>query len=393
MQESRISAPVRNVGYATAIRYFWWGFAELLIPLFIFSFMHNYTDTGLLSAAYEVSAIISLPFIGYVADRWGAKKLLTVSLLLYPFLSFSYFLAGFMWLALFIVIARLINGLSYSLYHVGEKTVARTYASTAVSSNIWFVESLGNMLWVAAALIGVVWIKTTWIPLSYPLLMIAPTSLIGLYFIRKLPKEKIWLHPHSKVHHYKDIRTNIKNLPKKLKIYGLIYSTRSAFNSLLWLIIPLYIYIDTADIYLVVISGVIMTVPSLFAYQLWKIADKQSFSAVRWSFVMIGILFLSFIMIPWYAGKLIVLFILALLFVFLGLVIDNLSNRFIPPHECGRVEATFEIFASCGAIVWPILGGYFLDNYWITTMMLIIGIASLSVSIAYHHKKKYLQHS
>ncbi|MBP6910878.1 hypothetical protein KBC03_04795, partial [Patescibacteria group bacterium] len=149
------------------------------------------------------------------------------------------------------------------------------------------------------------------------LLLIAPTSLIALYFIRKLPKEKITLNPHSKAHHYKDIRRNIKNMPRKLRTYGFIYSARSAFNSLLWLIIPLYIFADTNNIYLVVISGVLMSIPSLFSYQIGKIADKQNSSAIRHSFVMIGVLFLSFIMMPWYPGKLIILFVLAVLFVFL----------------------------------------------------------------------------
>lgn len=87
--------------------------------------------------------------------------MLTISLLLYPLLSIAYFLAGMWQAALCIVLARLINGVSVSLYSVGEKTLARSYATDTVSSNIGFIESLGNMLWIAGALIGVVRLKTT----------------------------------------------------------------------------------------------------------------------------------------------------------------------------------------------------------------------------------------
>lgn len=124
------------------------------------------------------------------------------------------------------------------------------------------------MLWIVAALLGVVRIGTTGIPSYYLLLLIAPTSLIGLYFISKLPKGKARPEIGSKVHHYKDIWMNIKKMPKKLKAYGFIYTCRSAFSALLRLIIPLYIYLDTNNIYLVVISGVLMTIPNLFSYHL-----------------------------------------------------------------------------------------------------------------------------
>lgn len=393
MKKPTIPAPIRNVWYATAVRYFWWWFAELLIPLFIFSFVGNYAETGLISASYQASSIIALPLIGYVADRRGVKKLLTISLLMYPFLSISYFLAWIFHVTMFIVLARWINGISMSLYGVGEKTIARIYASKTVSSNIGFMEGLGNMLWIAAALIGVVRVQMGGASIHMLLLLIAPTSLIALYFIRKLPKEKIELNPHSKAHHYKDIRRHLKNMPKKLRTYGFIYAARNAFNSLLRLIIPLYIFADTNNIYLVVISGVLMSIPSLFSYQIGKIADRQNSSAIRHSFVLIGVLFLSFIIMPRYPGKLAILFILAVLFVFLGLTIDNLSNRFVPPHQYGRVEATFEIFAAFGSIIGPIIGWFFMDDFGITTMMLIIGIASVAVSIYYYHKQKYLQHT
>lgn len=277
--------------------------------------------------------------------------MITLSLLLYPLLSIAYFLAGMRQVALCIVLARLINGVAYSLYAVGEKTIARIYASHTVSSNIGFMESLGNMLWIAGALIGVVWVKTAGISIHSILLLIAPTSLLALFYIRKLPAQKISPDKTHKSYHYQDIRNNIICLPKKLRMYGYIYTVRSAFSSLLWLIIPLYIYLDTNDIYLVVISGVLMSIPSLFSYQVGKIADRQSASSIWRSFLLIGVLFLSFIMIPWYAGKLCVLFILAMLFVFMSLMLDNLSNRFVPPQHCGRAEATFEVFAACGSIV------------------------------------------
>ncbi len=387
---SKIHPAVRNVGYATAIRYFGWGFAELLIPIFIFSFVNNYTETGLVSSAYNISAVLVLPLISSVADRWGMKKILKISLFLYPLLALSYFFAWIWQVTFFLILAKWINGISFSLYAVGEKTVARTYASNSVGSNIGFMESMANMVWITAALIGVVRINMTWIPSYYLLLLIAPTSLIGLYFIDRLPTKKITHEKGSQAYHYQDIRRNLKNLPSKLKTYGWIYTVRSAFSSLLWLVMPLYIYFDTNNIYLVVISGVIMSIPSLFSYQLGKIADKQGTSALWKAFILVGLLFLSFVIIPWYPAKLLILFVLAMLFVFLSLMLDGLSNSLVKPTEYGKVEATFEIFAQIGAVVWPVVGGFFLDNFGIMDLMLIVGICSVAVSIYYYHKANYL---
>lgn len=389
-QAPAVASPIRNVAYATAIRYFWWGFAELLIPLFIFSFVGSYSETGLISASYEIASIIALPIIAYVADRWGVKRLMTISLLLYPLVSLSYFFAGVFGIVLFIVLARWINGVSVSLYSVGEKTVARTYASRNVSSNIGYMESFANLLWMCAALIGVAWIDTQHVAPFYLLLLIAPTALIALYFIRKLPSKKITPDEWSHTWHYHDIWNHIKNLPKKLRAYGSIYTANSAFSSLLWLIVPLYIYVDTANIYLVVISGVIMALPSLFSYYLGKVADRQPISSIWWSFVLMGVFFLSFIIIPWYVGKLLILFILAVLFVFVGLMVDNLSNAVVLPNEYGKIEATFETFAKTGAIIGPIFWGWFLDSFGITILMLIIGVCAVSVSILFHSMRKTL---
>lgn len=77
----------------------------------------------------------------------------------------------------------------------------------------------------------------------------------------------------------------------------------------------------------------------------------------------------------------------------MSLMLDNLSNRFVHPSQYGRMEATFEVFAACGSIVGPIVGGIFMDNYGMTIMVLAIGVLALATSIFYHHKAKYLQHA
>jgi MFS family permease len=75
----------------------------------MYSFVRSYAETGMLIAIYDLSALLVLPIIGHIADRMGGKKLLILSLFLYPLIGLNYFTAGRLQLPIFIIIARLLN--------------------------------------------------------------------------------------------------------------------------------------------------------------------------------------------------------------------------------------------------------------------------------------------
>src|SRR4051812_14291641 len=81
---------IKILAKARAIRWMGWGFGEALIPVFIAQFASSFTQMGFVSSILELVSIASLPLIGLLADRTPSKRLILLSLLLYPLVGLSY---------------------------------------------------------------------------------------------------------------------------------------------------------------------------------------------------------------------------------------------------------------------------------------------------------------
>ena len=78
---AEIPAGVKWVALARAVRWFGWGFGETLLPVFILTFSTSLTEAGLINSAYDLIFLISLPFVGFLADAISSKTLLIIGLL------------------------------------------------------------------------------------------------------------------------------------------------------------------------------------------------------------------------------------------------------------------------------------------------------------------------
>lgn len=381
--QSKNSSILRHILYSRSIRYFWRWFAELLIPLFIYSFVGNYTETGLLTVIYEVSAVIFLPFIGQVADKRGWKKLLIIALFLYPIIWLSYFTAGLTQLAVFVVVARIINGVTWSFYKIGEKTFMRKYAPQGeLSSRMGVLMSIGDFVWMIGVMLGGLILYYTNIPLFYLFLFIVPTALIALIPVRNLPSAHVWDHEEEQrwfLDSYLHVWKNFLASTKELKFYSLLYFVVSILSSMVSLMIPLLIYIDTSNILLTIVSGLIINAPSLFSYSLWKIADKRWKKWLAVSFILLAILFVWYIFMPWYIWKLAILFGVWVIFVFLEVLIDWQSNNHISDGHYGKTESIFHTMSSAGDIIGPILWWVILDTSWQSVFFVVLAVMSMGV--------------
>src|SRR3989344_65514 len=88
-----ISFGSRVLTWATAARWTGWGFAESLVPIFLFSFAGSYAEAGLLRSSYEIALMLSLPLVGMFADRVRATTIILIGLALYILVGTSYLLA------------------------------------------------------------------------------------------------------------------------------------------------------------------------------------------------------------------------------------------------------------------------------------------------------------
>jgi len=100
----------------------------MFIPIFLLSFANDFFGTGLLLSIYDVVFLISIPVVAYLATYFSGKKLILWGLALYPLIGLFYFLGG-VWGALaFVILARAINGVTYSLDRIGKMTYIRQHA-------------------------------------------------------------------------------------------------------------------------------------------------------------------------------------------------------------------------------------------------------------------------
>ena len=151
--KKEIPTGTKILTYVTSIRWIGWGFAENLIPIFIFSFVGSYAQAGLLKSAYEFALIISLPLIGILADRVKATTLILAGLSLYLIVGTSYLFAGITGLAIFIVMARFSNGIAYAFDQVGRETyIRRNNISSKLATIFGYFDSVTNFWWIVAAL-------------------------------------------------------------------------------------------------------------------------------------------------------------------------------------------------------------------------------------------------
>jgi len=85
---------------------------ESFNPGFFVSIRQGYTEAGLLRSVLDVTALLTTPIIGYYADKISIKKMMLVGIALYLLVAVNYFLAGALAMVLFVIIARILNGIS-----------------------------------------------------------------------------------------------------------------------------------------------------------------------------------------------------------------------------------------------------------------------------------------
>jgi hypothetical protein len=286
-------------------------------------------------------------------------------------------------LPIFIIIARLLNWITWSLYTIGEKMYIRKYAhEDAVSSSMGFVATTSEIIWsIGVAIWAIILYKTT-IPLYYLFLAIIPTALYAVTYIRKLPNTTVWDTPiwsrfDLLIWWYKDLKKNFRSFSPNLKTYTIMYFFLTMIEELVGLVIPIYIYLDTNNIFLVILSWLLLNAPNMFSYQLWKLADKLwKRSLIVW-FLALSMLCVLFIVLPSYWLKISVLLLLSSAFVFLNLTVDSLSNKYIDHDMYGRSESLFEVIRALGGIIGPVIWGIYLDIFWVPSMFAILAVGWL----------------
>ncbi len=385
---------VKLIAWARTVRWIGWGFGEALIPLFIFSFSKTFAEAGLLRSTYEITLLLALPIIGAFVDRKSAKYLIIVALALYPLVGVSYFFAGVFGAAIFIVIARGLNGFLWGMENIGVSTYYRRIANRAnIASSFGYIESWSNFGWIIAALIGMVLVS--FVPIHYLLLAISPAAIIALFIALKAPKDTLLNVEGAKkqnsslIHSYKSAFVEWRTWNGHLWLLGGLVLFSGLIEALMWFFIPIDAYIAGAKPSFVVLLSVVAAIPTLFGYTIGKIADKRNeYSLIVSGLVGVALVMVGLALFPQYGFKLIASFLLGILLELFSIIQKSLVTVLGPSESYGKRGSAFESIATLGDLTAPLILGISLDILGFGNVAWIIAAVALVLGFSYISLKK-----
>lgn len=371
---------VRLFMWSRLVRWLGWGFGEALIPVFIFSMSVSYAEAGLMGAIYSLALVLALPIVGALADRMSAKTLILAGLLAYPLVGLGYFLAGVTGVAAFIILARGINGITWALEGTGIDTYYRRTTNRAcLSSSFGYIETWANLGWIGAALAGIFLIE--YVPIHWLLLMVAPFALFALPIALKAPADspRMGQSPFSGLALYAAAFGELRGWNIHLHALAVLVLFMGAVATMVGFFIPIDAYVAGADLKMVILLGIVATVPMLFGYPLGRFADRYNkYVLLAFALIATALIMVALALFPQYWVKLVASFLLGVLIELLVVVGKAMVTTLGSEETYGLRGSLFESISTLGKLAAPLLIGISLDTLGFGNLSYIVaGIAAV----------------
>jgi MFS family permease len=392
IKRDEASKGIKLLTRSTSVRWFGWGLGEAFIPIFLLLFSTSFFETGLLASIYYLVFFLSIPIAGYLADNIKIKNMVLTGLILYIFIGLGYFLAGITSAAIFLILARGLNGVSYSLDQVGRESYFMRHTQKNKISRIFgHFDFIATFWWITAVLIGLALVK--YVPIHWLLFFIAPTSIVSFLMVLKL-KEKSKKHKKTKFSlkniYLKNLK-EIKNLSKNLKLIMFFSFCIGVFASIIYFFVPISSYLGEGNLIKSVILVLAYSIPVLFGDYLGKIADKNKHKIYPFSFIAIILVLTSFILFKSYIVTLITIFTASLIFELTLLTNKGFVARFTDRTHLGEVDGSLNGVAALGAITGPVIFGLLVDIFSINKAYFAMALFAFVVFILIVRKRKILK--
>ncbi|MCF7833858.1 MAG: MFS transporter [Candidatus Pacebacteria bacterium] len=381
---------------ATAIRWFGWGFAENLIPIFLFSFASGYAEAGLLKSSYELALILTLPIFGMFADRFKATTLIIIGLSMYIVVGTSYLLAGLTGMAIFIVIARVFNGIGFGLDAVGREAYFRRHNTSSKLATVFgYFDSITIFWWIFASFLGIFLIKH--FEIHWLLSLIVPTVLIAILIVKKWQKKEEALNKENGVtatiienkSKYTDLFREFGSWNYQLKIILLLNLILSASWSIIIFFLPINMYNSGASYTTIILFGISASLPMLFGIFLGKIFDKKGPRIFIYGLLIYGFLMVMLSFGESYNIIIATAFLIGVIQEFVSVGKEEIITLYAKPEHYGRVGGFMRSIMNLGAMIGPLIAGILIDSTGSITVI-YMGLAFcmfvLAFSFAVHSR-------
>lgn len=360
LSSKEIPYGVRLITFVTSVRWFGWGFAETLIPVLLFSFGNSFAEAGLLKASVDITFILALPIIGMFADKVRATTLILISAVLYLFVGLGYFLTGVTGMVIFMILARLINGVSWGLDVVGRETYFMRHAEkNKIATVFGYFDTVANFWWVIAALIGILLVK--YFSITALLFLITPFSFIGLLILLRFRKRE------ERMHAVKFQKLSI-NLLKEVKDWGLMLKGILGFNFLISFtgavvifFLPIEVFREEGSLTLVILMGIAYILPSLTGWGLGTFFDIKGYKTLGTGLLLFALLLLSLSFLTSFFWRVAIMFIISMILELLSVGSNELMAASTKPEHYGRVEGIMRSVSTVGEMLGPLVVGILID--------------------------------
>jgi len=391
LKEDVVPYGVRILTAATSIRWIGWGFAESLIPIFLFSFAHTYAATGLLRSTYDIGYILILPIAGMAADRFLSTSLILVGLVIYVFVGSAYFLAGVTGLVIFVALARFLNGVAYSLDVLGRETYIRRYTPKEKLATVFgYFDTVADFWWMAAALAGIFLIK--FFSIHILLFMIVPTSLVSFFMVWRFRKKGEEKNPivrgRAIKSAYGEVFREIGRWDWKLRLVAMFNFFIAFTSAVVGFFLPIEAYVQGADLSKAILIGIITTIPTLFGWTLGKLFDRKGSLLFLYGFITFGLLLGSLALSDSYILKLCVAFGVGVILEFLSVGSNELITVYTNPEHFGRVGGVMRSIFDVGSMIGPLAIGVLIDWQGIHLSFLLLAILMCVLAAIFYAVRK-----
>jgi MFS family permease len=382
---------VRVFAWARAIRWIGWGFGEALLPVFIILFSKSFAEAGFFSSSVDIAGLISLPFIGLWADKVSAKRLILWSLILYPIVGISYFFAGLFGLAIYIVIARIANGITWELENVGIETYyRRTVSGNRIATSFGYIETWSSAAWIGASIVGMFLVR--FMPIYYLLFLIVPFAVIAYFVALKAPKDspKVDNKPKSSFFHtYRKAVSEWRTWDAGLWMVSVLILFSSILSTLMFFFIPIDAYLTGANLPMVILITVLGAVPALFGYQLGHLADiRNKYYLIAIGLCASALIVVGLVVFPQYWFKLVAVFLIGIILELFYVVQSALITTFGPSETYGQRGSAFDSVITLGDLAAPLMLGIGLDVIGFSNVSFIVAGVALLLGIQYLFQSK-----
>ncbi len=381
---SEIPYGARVITNLTAVFWFGWGFAETLIPIFLFSFGHSYSGAGFLRASYDVAFIIAMPLVGLFADKVRATSLLLVGLVLYVLIGGSYFVAGATGMVFFVILARVLHGTSFALTSVGRDIFFRRHSPAEKLGSVFgYFDTVATFWWIAAAVIGIWAVRL--IPIHGLLLLITPASMIAIGMLIQFRRDKNRnpVGQHFGTGKLRELWVELRGWDASLRTIAVVNFCMTFAYTILIFFVPIEIYSETASYTLAILSGIATGIPMVFGFILGKWFERSAKKIFLGSIFVFALLTASLAVYvqPWW--QVIVMLGIGFAFETVSIGWRSLVTVHADPARFGVLDGLLKSIANLGSLVGPLLAGLSFDRFGLEpTYAVLAGMLVLLLPIA-----------